>query len=694
MSTPGRDDASPSPEYSGDPDVELDLDPEEGDGDIDIDMAAEQKSDPHSGATSPDTKKASNAKDPSRPRRKKARRACFSCQRAHLTCGDERPCLRCIKRNLQDSCMDGVRKKAKYLHDAPDGALMPGMNGHYPHMQGGRPVPHPAQDQGAVSLPHQAYYTQAPPTTYYASNAATGPTAPIRDSAYNNPSAPISPQYNQNQAPMTNAPSTQAPQSQVQQFGGPLFDPSDPALFNFDISSLNFGNHYGALELGMLGHMSSGAVEAPANDNHLNQNTGMYTPQMPGSYSEHQVVPAHMTFDGIPTDWQNPHSRHGSMHVQTPNNTPITANIDHGGHRHDSLNGPHAYAIGQGPSSLASASPASTDVHSGHDNDNPMPATTFFANANQAHQQRSPMQNRPHQENRLPFQLLPSHGALRKRNPDGKSVYERVTQPYNYVAAYHRLFATLKKRYSPGSYQRAINAFGGFRPLLMSHAAHLDDQDLVHAEKNLQRLIVTMHQSFAEVGTPCLICRRTGEIVGMNKEFEILTGWKREVLLGHVPNLNANFGPSANPSEDSSRRLSDGANTTPDLPGQGIDNGPHAVNILEVMDEASALQYLDDFADLAYEDPLGKGHRRVHMLRYLTKEEMAQQAATDSKHQHVKREPRIKHENGSIYQGEAAMRRNLAMNGLIDAMIMWHVKRDIHDMPMLVTMQIMPMLKP
>ena len=28
-----------------------------------------------------------NAKDPNRPRRKKARRACFACQRAHLTCG-------------------------------------------------------------------------------------------------------------------------------------------------------------------------------------------------------------------------------------------------------------------------------------------------------------------------------------------------------------------------------------------------------------------------------------------------------------------------------------------------------------------------------------------------------------------------------------------------------------------------------
>lgn len=34
------------------------------------------------------TKPKLDAKDPLRPRRKKARRACFACQRAHLTCGE------------------------------------------------------------------------------------------------------------------------------------------------------------------------------------------------------------------------------------------------------------------------------------------------------------------------------------------------------------------------------------------------------------------------------------------------------------------------------------------------------------------------------------------------------------------------------------------------------------------------------
>lgn len=37
--------------------------------------------------SSTEVKKKYDPKDPLRPRRKKARRACFACQRAHLTCG-------------------------------------------------------------------------------------------------------------------------------------------------------------------------------------------------------------------------------------------------------------------------------------------------------------------------------------------------------------------------------------------------------------------------------------------------------------------------------------------------------------------------------------------------------------------------------------------------------------------------------
>jgi hypothetical protein len=79
MASPDAEDASPSPEYRSD---------------LDDDMAAEQKTDEGSPLqkSANGQKPASNAKDPLRPRRKKARRACFACQRAHLTCGEFECC--------------------------------------------------------------------------------------------------------------------------------------------------------------------------------------------------------------------------------------------------------------------------------------------------------------------------------------------------------------------------------------------------------------------------------------------------------------------------------------------------------------------------------------------------------------------------------------------------------------------------
>lgn len=53
----------------------------------DVHMAdATLKSDPGA-EDNGEVKKKYDPKDPLRPRRKKARRACYACQRAHLTCG-------------------------------------------------------------------------------------------------------------------------------------------------------------------------------------------------------------------------------------------------------------------------------------------------------------------------------------------------------------------------------------------------------------------------------------------------------------------------------------------------------------------------------------------------------------------------------------------------------------------------------
>ncbi|KAI9505081.1 hypothetical protein BX070DRAFT_102849 [Coemansia spiralis] len=56
-------------------------------------------------------------------KKRKTMRACNHCQRSHLTCDDSRPCLRCVNKGIADTCVDGQRKKAKYLIDAEEELL-------------------------------------------------------------------------------------------------------------------------------------------------------------------------------------------------------------------------------------------------------------------------------------------------------------------------------------------------------------------------------------------------------------------------------------------------------------------------------------------------------------------------------------------------------------------------------------------
>lgn len=60
----------------------------ENEHDYDDDMDSHIKDEHNDGAgDGSEAKRKYDPKDPTRPRRKKARRACFACQRAHLTCG-------------------------------------------------------------------------------------------------------------------------------------------------------------------------------------------------------------------------------------------------------------------------------------------------------------------------------------------------------------------------------------------------------------------------------------------------------------------------------------------------------------------------------------------------------------------------------------------------------------------------------
>lgn len=636
------------------------------------------------------SKAASNARDPSRPRRKKARRACMACQRAHLTCGDERPCERCIKRGLTETCQDGVRKKAKYLHDAPDSALQPTIAGRaFPHTNGHQQRPLPVQEIGPVSLPQQAgFYAQAPPTTTYYSQNQTQPAVPVSaqdlspGTFHNAP--PFNPTTHNN---ITSIPNVAPGPQTVNQFSQAMFDPSDPALFNFDISSLNFGNQYGALEMGVLNHMSSAAGAADQNTDdrnllNMNQAAGLFNHQ-------HMGFGENIGYDhtnGLAADWHNHHARHGSLQqLQTSKHAPTQGGMD--GQRHDSL--PHAFAIATGPGSFSSPSPGSTDVNGGQEAENTLAGTNFFPHHGQHHSHhRSPRMNRTHQENRISSTALqPIRGnAIPKRRRDTSWVYRNVKKPYDYVTAFHRMVKIVQRQYPEPSVRKIMQSMGLYRPVLITMGGRLQKEDLIYQEQALQLSLIQIEDSFSEVGVPSIVCRRSGEVVWMNKEFHILTGWSRDVLLGNEPNLNINTGSRKGVGSG----FSTGASTTPVIAGQqdpttngAAKNNP--VLIIELLDERAAVEWFEDFAQCAFLDSQPSCRRRVNFLRYMTKRDVDQQEqAGPHQDSNVQLNGGPVHPEGNMDQ--------LSKDGVVDCMIQWHVKRDTFDMPMLICMHAMPVL--
>ncbi|OMP86649.1 Transcription activator of gluconeogenesis [Diplodia seriata] len=730
MTTPDAEDASPSPDYSGDQDGSDMAD--QKDQRASSDAPSTNNSTNNSNTTSATASAKPNAKDPLRPRRKKARRACFACQRAHLTCGDERPCQRCIKRGLQDACHDGVRKKAKYLHDAPPEALMPGVGGHYPHLanagqHAATPVPNSAQSMGQPNN----FYPQAQQANYNVyPNSSQGQMPPPMQEAsainsYNNQQSPISPQYNQNANQQTSPVQSMGgmPQNQqsnpsgMQDFGGIPFDPSDPALFNFDLASLNFGNHYGALEFGMLGHMSSGAAETPPENNSiinpLNQAASLYNGPMStasGSSENLGISTGGFGFnEGISSaDWQ-PHSRQGSTtQIQTPNNTPATGNLDHQLRQEGGQNGmPLAYAVGAGPGSMASASPGSTMADGQNFEGTSFSSPVYMAN----HQHQHEEQRRQHIYNRQQQQQQQLHNhraqqqqqqqqqqqeANRKRRRDPSEIYDSVTGPYPYTDGFHGLIALLKQRFSIAKRSRIAQALASIRPSFIACTSTLNTDDLIFMEKSFQRTLYQYEDFINAHAVPTIICRRTGQIAAVSQEFSLLTGWKKDVLLGYEPNQNVNTGGSSGSAIQSGTATGTRGVNTPREQQPNMEN-PRPVYLAELLDDNSTCQFYEDFAKLAFVAPRATATRSCKLIRYRTKEDLSALENMNIKSENGSKDPSkgARYMNGNAVvklEGGAGAGRPGDKDGLINCMFCWSVKRDVFEVPMLIVMNVSTVL--
>ncbi|KAK3349400.1 transcription activator of gluconeogenesis [Lasiosphaeria hispida] len=625
-------------------------------------------------------KKKYDPKDPLRPRRKKARRACYACQRAHLTCGDERPCQRCIKRGLAEACQDGVRKKAKYLHDAPPEALRPVLGPNYnPSSVPTRPNGHrhPSNSGSEASSSVATYFSQPTPQ-FPVFSTSQAPMGTMPDTmAYGSQQSPVSPSFQtqgNSQMSMT-VPQVSSPMAT---FAPALFDPSNPALFNYHLEGINFGSQYGANEFSMLGHISSGAAETPPRDPSLSQQGAGDVYNSSGVFGGNGLNQFDKVYDNaIMGDFLGLDQNANGLYSQ--------GNLQHGL--------PHAYAIAAGPTSLQSPS---TENNSPQPTGMGLEASPIMGNypANSAPgNQQIPIQ-RPKSKTPALVKFGPQ-SMLGKRQRDPSYIYETVKEPFPYVESFHQVINLLKNRFSREKIFRIAKSLSAIRPSFISCTKTLNRQDLVFMEKSFQRALFEYEEFMHQCSSPALACRRTGEVAGVNKEFTALTGWTKDVLLGKEKNLNVNTGmvSSSSSSTSGSVRGKPGMSTpllksmAPETGKAG--DGMQPVFLAELMDDDSVIDFYEDYAQLAFNNSRGKVVRKCRLLKYRTQAQENQENAAAGSDNSPQKDPRnsILSNRVAKIDGEHGISK-LERDGKLECSYTWTIKRDTFDIPMLIVINV------
>lgn len=453
-------------------------------------------------------------------------------------------------------------------------------------------------------------------------------------------------------------------------FAGPFFDPSDPALFNFDLSSMNFENRYGALEFGMLGHMATGAGDSPSDSATQRGSIGrsgsaQFSTPAPG-FGESPGNQPFMFGDPLLNEWPTgqasgqPHVNVGGVYGQ---NGMLPG--------HMKADAPHAFAIESGPANFTSPSSAtSPHVTTAGFDEAGFNAAAAKANTLAPNGQR-PVITTPS----LKHQTLQLGPKRRHRNPS--SIYESVKEPYAYTSGFHNLTAFIQRRFSPQKTVRIAKALASIRPSFIATTKTLNRDDLIFMEKCFQRTLWEYEDFINACGTPTIVCRRTGEIAAVGKEFSILTGWKKDVLLGKEPNLNVNTGGSSAPQSGTTSR---GSFTPRNSTLENIGGRPQPVFLAELLDDDSVVEFYEDFARLAFGDSRGSVMTRCKVLKYKTKEDMEVAQSDDGKwNNHLRK--------GGI-AGEAGMNQLGFKDGKFECAYCWTVKRDVFDIPMLIVMNV------
>ena len=616
--------------------------------------------------------------------------------------GDERPCLRCVKRGCSHMCKDGVRKKAKYLQDTPAEALTQelGTRGRPPVSSTHNFIPRQALPDLPGGIPPNLYGGPGTYNPYPSTGQNAFPLSPLG----------ANPQNFGNQSsrlPSSYGPIPGQPPLPMQSYGNALQEHTapnpDPLLNDFDfgpfeldyLDNLNFGNRFAAAEFGILGTMTSGMANSPPSDSTgaFHPGSGHFTPTNvtgPFGQSPINIQPYPYRQNQGTSPWPTDAQQDASLESGTQQSGGRASQaLDLGIQQESSP----AFAIGAEAYLTPTSGSSPQGTMGGYDDG----ATSGNAhtNINLQHQTNVRLDTPSHwlpqaSASAAPMttsaltkdQTLPSR---RHRNPS--EVYNNVKQPHSYTTGFHSLSALIQGRFSPHKTARIAKALAAIRPSFISCTMRLNGDDLVFMEKCLQRTLWGLEDVISATSTPTIICRRTGEVVAAGKEFSILTGWSKDVLLGKAPNLNVNRGgdTSGLPGSGASSR---GPNTMP----WASDQRPAApVNIVNLLDDDSACDFFDDYAHLAFGDSRGTVTTPCKLLKYKTIKDMDLDNDTldDEIGSRLKqqRDANLSGKSGAG-RGEVSMHMLGQQDGKVECMLCWTVKRDVFDIPMLFVMNV------
>lgn len=434
-----------------------------------------------------------------------------------------------------------------------------------------------------------------------------------------------------------------------------MFDPSNPALYNFDLEGLNFGSQYAGWEFGILNKMGLGA-ETPPRENSISQTPTQEYAAVFGNGGNNSGFDSNNQMQG-----------EFSSNMDQNQNMYTHGNLSHGL--------PHAYAIAVGPTSMASPSTEATASPQAPAMADGSPGN-FGANI--------PVSTAPRIKSSK--QLKVNQSILGKRQRDSASIYESVKEPYPYTMGFHKMVSVLRKRLPLNKLLRIAQALGEIRPSFIASTKDLTREDLVFMEKCFQRTLVEFDDFLQHCCAPTVVCRRSGEVAAVNKEFTALTGWTKDVLLGKEPNKHVHIHPPSNGSSQEGDGFKKPEATTPALKNATLDNNdgrPQPVFLAELLDDDSCVQFYKDYSQLAFEDSRGKVQRSGRLVKYRTQQEL------DAKDASIRNEPRTGMLSNRVttIDGEHGISR-IEQDGKVNCTYCWTIKRDVFDIPMMIIVNV------